>query len=56
MLATFTYMLFYFLLSQDSEIEFDAEETTFLLTFVDEIVMTVFIWYKMKIGRHAFKP
>ena len=49
-------MLFYFLLSQDSEIEFDAKEATFLLTFDDEIVMTVFIWYKNENWKTAFTP
>ena len=43
MLATFTYMLFYFLLSQDFEIEFDAKETTFVLNFVNEILMTGYL-------------
>ena len=56
MLATFTYMLFYFLLSQDFEIEFDVKETTFLSTFVDEILMTIFIWYRVKIERLSLMP
>ena len=56
MLATFTYMLFYFLLSQNFEIEFDVKEATFLSTFVDEILMTVFIWYRLKIERHFWMP
>ena len=51
MLATFTYMLFYFLLSQDFEIKFNAKEATFLSRYVDEILITVFIWYRVKIER-----
>ena len=56
MLATFTYMLFYFLLSQDFEIEFDVEKATILSTFVGEILMTVFIWYRVKIERLFLMP
>ena len=56
MLATFTYMLFYFLLSQDFEIEFDVKEATVLSRFIDEILITVFIWYRVKIERLFLMP